>query len=62
LALIATVPQLHISVYSGRRSSEDNLLDCDLYQDDLAKAAAGIPILCGLIGEPRERRDQVGTP
>lgn len=51
VALIDTAPQFHINVFSGRRSSEDNLLSCGLFQDDLAKAAAGIAIDCKLIGE-----------
>jgi hypothetical protein len=45
-------PQLLINVFSGRRSSRDNLLDCGLYQGPL-KAVQGhnIPISCKLIGE-----------
>jgi len=45
-------PELLINVYSGRKSSEDNLLDCGFYQASL-KSAQGttIPINCKLIGE-----------
>jgi hypothetical protein len=42
-----------INVYSARRSSPDNLLDCGIFQDTVAKAQAQpIPIACKLIGEP----------
>ncbi|HVN92521.1 MAG TPA: hypothetical protein VMT38_02435 [Terracidiphilus sp.] len=45
-------PQLLINVYSGRKSSPNNLLDCGIYEGSL-KAAQGktIPIACKLIGE-----------
>jgi hypothetical protein len=45
-------PQLLINVYSGRKSSPNNLLDCGLYEGSL-KAIQGqtIPISCKLIGE-----------
>jgi hypothetical protein len=43
-------PQLLINVVSGRKSSKDNLLDCDIYEGSL-KAAEGttIRIYCKLI-------------
>jgi len=42
-----------VNVYSGRRSSPDNLLDCGIFQDSVDLAAqAPIPIRCKLIGEP----------
>ncbi|WP_216965436.1 hypothetical protein [Lysobacter sp. MMG2] len=45
-------PQVNINVYSGRRSSPDNLLDCGMFQDTLAVAArAPIRVSCALIGE-----------
>ncbi|MDH5824554.1 hypothetical protein QFW77_16390 [Luteimonas sp. RD2P54] len=45
-------PQLLINVYSGRRSSEDNLLDCGTFQDALAVAVrSGVHIECKLIAE-----------
>ena len=45
-------PQVNINVYSGRRSSPDNLLDCAMFQDTLAVASrAPIRLACGLIGE-----------
>lgn len=45
-------PQLLINVFSGRRSSKDNLLDCGIYEGSL-RAVQGrkIPISCKLIGE-----------
>ncbi|MEZ0471382.1 hypothetical protein [Luteimonas salinilitoris] len=45
-------PQLLINVYSGRRSSEDNLLDCGTFQDALSLAVRnGVAIECKLIAE-----------
>lgn len=50
-------PQVNINVYSGRRSSPDNLLDCGMFQDTLAIAVrTPIEVSCTLIGEPDERR------
>jgi hypothetical protein len=45
-------PQLLINVYSGRKSSPNNLLDCGIYEGAL-KVVQGqsIPISCKLIGE-----------
>jgi hypothetical protein len=45
-------PQLLINVYSGRKSSPNNLLDCGIYEDALAPIEGKtIPIACKLIGE-----------
>jgi hypothetical protein len=45
-------PQLLINVYSGRKSSKDNLLDCVIYEDALEPVEGKtIPIACKLIGE-----------
>lgn len=45
-------PQVNVNIFSGRRSSPDNLLDCAMFQDTLAVAAkAPIQLRCGLIGE-----------
>jgi hypothetical protein len=39
-----------VNVYSARRSSQDNLLDCGIFEDSVAKAhAAPIHISCKLI-------------
>jgi hypothetical protein len=45
-------PQLLINVYSGRKSSPNNLLDCGIYEGPLAAIQGqSIPISCKLIGE-----------
>jgi hypothetical protein len=45
-------PQLLINVYSGRKSSPNNLLDCGIYQGPLKDVQGkSIPISCKLIGE-----------
>ena len=45
-------PQFLINVYSGRKSSKDNLLDCGIYEDALEPVEGKtIPIACKLIGE-----------
>ena len=45
--------QVLINVYSGRRSSRDNLIDCGIFEDSIDVAArAPIKISCKLIGEP----------
>jgi hypothetical protein len=44
--------QLLINVYSGRKSSPNNLLDCGIYEGALkAVQDQSIPISCKLIGE-----------
>ena len=45
-------PLLLINVVSGRKSSKDNLLDCDFYEGPYSKVEGGsIPISCKLIAE-----------
>jgi hypothetical protein len=45
-------PQLLINVFSGRKSSKNNLLGCDLYEGSLeAVQHKSIPIACSLIEE-----------
>ncbi len=45
-------PQVNINVYSGRRSSPDNLLECGMFQGTLAVASrAPIRLSCSLIAE-----------
>jgi hypothetical protein len=47
-----TAPQVNLNVYSGRRSSPDNVLDCTMFQDTLEVAShAPIRLSCRLIGE-----------
>ncbi len=44
------LPRVNINVYSGRHSSSDNLLDCDIFEDDIAIAArAVVPLHCTLL-------------
>jgi len=54
LTYVEGLPQVNINVWSGRKSSPDNLLDCDMFQDAIAVAARKNPITlhCRLIGEP----------
>lgn len=62
LGLIAGAPRVNINVWSGRHSSQDNLLGCDMFQDTITVAArAPIRIHCALLTEPYESR-QVTTP
>jgi hypothetical protein len=45
-------PQILINVFSGRKSSKDNLLDCGIYEDALGPIQGKtVPIACKLIGE-----------
>ena len=46
-------PRVNINVYSGRRSSPDNLLDCGMFEDTLAVAARSVVALhCKLLSAP----------
>ncbi|MGY0559039.1 hypothetical protein [Lysobacter sp. A421] len=52
LDLIEGEPQVNINVWSGRKSSPDNLLDCDMFQDAIAVAASQpVAIDCRLLDE-----------
>ena len=52
LAYVDGDPQVNVNVYSGRHSSEDNLLNCDFFEDAIQIAhAKPIAIHCSLIGE-----------
>ena len=45
-------PQLLINVFSGRKSSKNNLLDCGIFEGTLESVQErSIPISCKLIGE-----------
>jgi hypothetical protein len=45
-------PLLLVNVYSGRKSSDDNLLDCAIFEGPLKSVEnKTIPIACRLIGE-----------
>lgn len=51
LRLIAGGPRLNINVVSGRRSSDDNMLECDIYEGRLATATSSpISLGCKLLG------------
>lgn len=53
LGLIADAPQVNINVYSGRKTSDDNLLNCDMFQDSVKLAASKpIQLHCALLTEP----------
>lgn len=54
LTYVKGLPQVNINVWSGRKSSPDNLLDCDMFQDAITVAARKNPITlhCRLIDEP----------
>lgn len=55
LSQIEGEPQVNINVYSGRKSSPDNLLSCEFFQDALDVAAkAPIALHCTLIDEPSD--------
>lgn len=55
LGMIEGEPQVNINVYSGRKSSPNNLLDCDFFEDALSAAsAAPIGLHCALISESSE--------
>ena len=52
LAWVEGPPAVLINVYSGRKSSKDNLLDCGIYEGPLSTIADSVlPIDCKLIGE-----------
>ena len=52
LAWVEGPPSVLINVYSGRKSSADNLLDCGIYEGPLSTIADSVvPIDCKLIGE-----------
>lgn len=47
-------PEVNINVFSGRKSSPDNLLDCQMFQDTLdAATKSPIRLHCTLIGESK---------
>lgn len=42
---------VNVNVFSGRKSSQDNLLSCDFFDGKLSQIQPGITLKCGLIGE-----------
>lgn len=52
LHLIAGAPQVNINVWSGRHTSQDNLLGCDMFQGSIAAAARKpVQLHCALLTE-----------
>ena len=52
LARVQGAPAVLINVFSGRKSSKDNLLDCGIYEGPLSTVADSVvPIDCKLIAE-----------
>ena len=52
LAWVQGAPGVLINVYSGRKASKDNVLDCGIYEGPLSTIADSVvPITCKLIGE-----------
>ncbi|TDK28647.1 hypothetical protein E2F46_01910 [Luteimonas aestuarii] len=52
LGLVEGEPQVNVNVYSGRRTSPDNILACDMFQDGVRVAvAAPVRIACRLLSE-----------
>ena len=52
LRFIEGEPQVNVNAWSGRKSSPDNLLDCDMFQDAIAVAAREpIKLKCRLSAE-----------
>ena len=52
LDAVAGEPQVNVNVYSGRRSEEDNLLDCGFFQDAVGVATrAPVALACRLLSE-----------
>lgn len=52
LGMTTGEPEMLVSIYSGRRSSPDNLLDCDTYQEVVRRASGKtVPLSCRLLSE-----------
>jgi len=57
--LVQGDPQIEISVFSGRRTSPDNLLNCDMFQGSLPDAVkAPVHIGCRLLSEDEDADHQ----
>ena len=46
---------VNVNVYSARRRGPDNILDCNAFDDTLAKARPTVAIHCGLLAPVRRR-------
>lgn len=42
---------VNVNVVSGRQSSDDNLLACDVFEGRMSELQPGVTLRCGLIGE-----------
>ncbi len=52
VALLATPVSVNVNIFSGRKSSEDNLISCDFIDGPVADlGTAPVEISCGLITE-----------
>ena len=52
LSYVEGAPEVLVNVYSGRKSSKDNVLDCGVYEGPLSTVADSVvPIDCKLIAE-----------
>ncbi|HEX7804066.1 MAG TPA: hypothetical protein VF471_15055 [Pseudoxanthomonas sp.] len=52
LGLTTGEPEMLVSLYSGRRFSSDNLLDCDTYQEEVRRASGKtLHLSCRLLSE-----------
>lgn len=52
LGMTAGEPEVLVSVYSGRLSSPDNILDCDTYQEEVRRASGKtLHLSCRLLSE-----------
>jgi hypothetical protein len=65
LASIKDAPEVLVNVYSARKASEDNVLDCDIYQGPVAMAQKKpIEIHCDLLMtfKPADNESPVANP
>lgn len=49
--LVSPDYNVNVNVFSGRHSSQDNLLSCDFFDGEISKIQPSITLKCGLIGE-----------
>ena len=49
--LVSRDYSVNVNVFSGRRSTQANLLSCDFFDGKLSDIQPGITLRCGLIGE-----------
>lgn len=49
--LVSQDYEVNVNVFSGRRSSQDNILSCDFFDGKISRIQPGVTLKCGLIGE-----------